>query len=57
MCIGENTGDSNMHQSLLHLPWPPWVAQEKIEKILTLSHVVVAGLIVLSFANGIKALA
>ncbi len=33
----ETVGDSNTRQSLLYLPWPPWVMRQEIETILSVS--------------------
>ncbi len=34
----ETIGDSDMRQSLLYLPWPPWAMQQEIETILYVLH-------------------
>jgi hypothetical protein len=33
----ETVGDSNMRQSLLYLPWLPWVMRQEMETILSVS--------------------
>jgi hypothetical protein len=65
--VSKTVGNSDMPLSLLYLPRPPRVVQHKIEMILSVSchprqprqvqsGVAVAGIIVLTFANGSTAL-